>query len=75
MKILKDCVVTARRKLERALMQTLRSTRGEMYVGEIIKIIIAVVLGILLLGALTYLFVNVLLPLITKTITEMFGTT
>lgn len=62
-------------KLPGFVRRAITDESGEMYIGEVIKIIIAIVLGILLLGALTYLFVNVILPLITQKVTGMFNGT
>lgn len=61
-------------KIKAAVSQLCKDECGEMYIGEVIKIIIAIVLGLLLLGALTHLFVTVILPLIQSKITGMFGT-
>lgn len=50
----------------------LKSERGDFYISDGVKIIIAVVLGALLLAALTALFNNVVIPRINTEITNMF---
>ncbi len=48
--------------------------RGDFYISDGVKIIIAVVLGALLLAALTTIFNNTVIPRITQEITNLFGT-
>jgi len=55
-------------KLERSL----GNERGDFYISDGVKIIIAVVLGALLLGALTGLFNNTVIPRITQEIQNLF---
>lgn len=50
----------------------LKNERGDFYISDGVKIIIAVVLGALLLAALTALFNNVVIPRINAEITNMF---
>ena len=50
----------------------LNNERGDFYISDCVKIIIAVVLGALLLGALTTLFNNTVIPRITQEITNLF---
>lgn len=50
----------------------LNNERGDFYISDGVKIIIAVVLGALLLGALTTLFNNTVIPRITQEITNLF---
>lgn len=50
----------------------LKNERGDFYISDGVKIIIAVVLGALLLAALTALFNNVVIPRINQEITNMF---
>lgn len=50
----------------------LKNERGDFYISDGVKIIIAVVLGALLLAALTALFNNVVIPRINTEITNMF---
>lgn len=47
--------------------------RGDFYISDGVKIIIAVVLGALLLGALTLIFNDTVIPRITEEIGKMFG--
>lgn len=51
----------------------LRSNSGEGFVDSGIKILISVVIGALLLVALTALFSDTIMPGITAKITEMFN--
>ena len=51
----------------------LSNQRGDFYISDAVKIIIAVVLGALLLAALTALFNGTVIPKITQVITELFG--
>ena len=51
----------------------LQNERGDFYISDGVKIIIAVVLGALLLAALTGLFNDTVIPRITQEITELFG--
>lgn len=50
----------------------LKNERGDFYISDGVKIIIAVVLGALLLAALTTLFNEVVIPRINTEITNMF---
>ena len=52
---------------------TLSNQRGDFYISDAVKIIIAVVLGALLLAALTMLFNNTIIPRITQEITGLFS--
>lgn len=47
--------------------------RGDFYISDGVKIIIAVVLGALLLAALTLLFNSTIIPKITEVISELFS--
>ena len=47
--------------------------RGDFYISDAVKIIIAVVLGALLLAALTLLFNDTVIPRITREIEGLFG--
>lgn len=47
--------------------------RGDFYISDAVKIIIAVVLGALLLAALTTIFNDTVLPRITNEIQGLFG--
>lgn len=51
----------------------LKSEAGDFYISDGVKIIIAVVLGALLLAALTTIFNDTVIPRITREITALFG--
>lgn len=71
-KILNNTKVKATGAINRA-KNVLNNDRGDFYISDGVKIIIAVVLGPLLLGALTGIFNNTVIPRITQEITELFG--
>ena len=70
-KILNNTKVKATGAINRA-KNVLNNDRGDFYISDGVKII-AVVLGALLLGALTGIFNNTVIPRITQEITELFG--
>lgn len=47
--------------------------RGDFYISDAVKVIIAVVLGALLLAAITLLFNDTVIPRITREIQNLFG--
>jgi hypothetical protein len=49
--------------------------RGEGYIGEALKILIAVVLGAMLLAGLYLLFNTIILPTLSDKITDLFNYT
>ena len=51
----------------------LANDRGDFYISDGVKIIIAVVLGALLLAALTNIFNSTVIPRITREIEALFG--
>lgn len=51
----------------------LSNERGDFYISDGVKIIIAVVLGALLLAALTTIFNDTVIPRITHEIEALFG--
>ena len=51
----------------------LSNERGDFYISDGVKIIIAVVLGALLLAALPNIFNNTVIPRITTEITNLFS--
>ncbi len=51
----------------------LANERGEAYVGEAVKIVIAIVLGAALLAGLVLVFNQVVLPKTEKWIEDLFG--
>lgn len=58
--------------LTRARM-AVSNQRGDFYISDAVKIIIAVVLGALLLAALTLIFNDTVIPRITREIEGLFG--
>lgn len=46
---------------------------GDFYISDGVRVIIAVVLGALLLAAMTLIFNGTVIPRITEEITELFG--
>lgn len=72
---MKKLMLTAKLKTIVAINRAkavLKNERGDFYISDGVKIIIAVVLGALLLAALTALFNNVVIPRINTEITNMF---
>lgn len=51
----------------------LSNQRGDFYISDAVKIIIAVVLGALLLAALTLIFNDTVIPRITQEINSLFS--
>lgn len=51
----------------------LKDEAGDFYISDGVKIIIAVVLGALLLAALTLIFKDTVIPRITREIEALFG--
>lgn len=51
----------------------MNNERGDFYISDGVRVIIAVVLGALLLAALTLLFNDTIIPRITEEITALFG--
>jgi hypothetical protein len=47
--------------------------RGDFYISDAVKVIIAVVLGALLLAAITLIFNSTVIPRITQAIQNLFG--
>ena len=47
--------------------------RGDFYISDAVKVIIAVVLGGLLLAAITLIFNSTVIPKITQAITDVFS--
>lgn len=52
---------------------SLCNQRGDFYISDGVKVIIAVVLGALLLGAMTLIFNDTIIPKITAEINKLFG--
>lgn len=55
------------------IKETLQNERGDFYISDGVKIIIAVVLGALLLAALSAIFNNTVIPRLTTEIEALFG--
>lgn len=55
------------------IKETLQNERGDFYISDGVKIIIAVVLGALLLAALSAIFNNTVIPRLTTEIESLFG--
>lgn len=55
------------------VQMALNNNKGDGYIDTAVKILIAVVLGALLLAGLYALFGNVVMPTLTKRITDMFN--
>lgn len=70
-KLVNTAKVKATATINRA-KAVLKNERGDFYISDGVKIIIAVVLGALLLASLTALFNNVVIPRITQEITNLF---
>lgn len=72
MRVLSKVKGSALRTMNRAQM-ILANDRGDFYISDGVKIIIAVVLGALLLAALTNIFNGTVIPRITREIEALFG--
>jgi len=68
MKHLKNKFCTCKQKLH----QILTDETGDFYISDAVKIIIAVVLGSLVLAALTAIFNDTVIPSVTQKIQNMF---
>ena len=56
-----------------SMVAVLRQRRGDMYVSDVMRIIIAVSLGILLITALIFLFQSQLIPGLSNAISKLFN--
>ncbi len=72
MRVLSKVKSSVLRTMNRARM-ILANDRGDFYISDGVKIIIAVVLGALLLAALTNIFNSTVIPRITREIEALFG--
>ena len=72
MRVLSKVKSSILRNMNRARM-ILANDRGDYYISDGVKIIIAVVLGALLLAALTNIFNGTVIPRITREIEALFG--
>lgn len=69
----KDCKARTKAMFFGVYRRYLANEAGDFYISDAVKIIIAVVLGALLLVALTGLFNGTVIPRITKEIEGLFG--
>ena len=72
MKNLMNTVIYKGNNLFLKAKAALNNEDGDFYISDGVKIIIAVVLGALLLGALTLIFNDTVIPRITKVIEDLF---
>lgn len=72
MRVLNKVKSGAVRTMNRA-RTILANDKGDFYISDGVKIIIAVVLGALLLAALTLIFNDTVIPRITREIEGLFG--
>ena len=73
---MRKAIQTLKTKAASAAARTrtiLKSEAGDFYISDGVKIIIAVVLGALLLAALTLIFNDTVIPRITREIEGLFG--
>ncbi|RGX09350.1 DUF6133 family protein [Paraclostridium sordellii] len=60
-------------KVKNSVLDSLKSNKGDGYVGEGVKILISIVIGALLLGGLYLLFKDVILPTVQNKVQGMFN--
>ena len=72
MRVLNKVKSSALRTMNRA-RTILADDKGDFYISDGVKIIIAVVLGALLLAALTNIFNGTVIPRITRELEALFG--
>lgn len=73
---MRKAIQTLKTKAAYAVIRTksiLKNEAGDFYISDGVKIIIAVVLGALLLAALTLIFNDTVIPRITREIEGLFG--
>lgn len=73
LKKIKEKICLATTKTQAAVAAAVSNEAGDFYISDGVKVILAVVLGALLLAALTALFNTTIIPKITEQITELFG--
>lgn len=73
MKKVKELIKGGSCRLISRARRALSNQRGDFYISDAVKIIIAVVLGALLLAALTLIFNNTVIPRITQEINKLFS--
>lgn len=62
-----------RRLEDRSAVSVLRQRKGDMYISDVMRIIIAISLGILLITALIFLFKSKLIPGLSEAIDKLFN--
>jgi len=70
---IKNCICNKANHLIIRARMAVSNQRGDFYISDAVKIIIAVVLGALLLAALTLIFNDTVIPRITREIEGLFG--
>ena len=73
---MKNMIKTIKAKANTAMIRAhaaLHNQRGDFYISDGVKVIIAVVLGALLLGAMTLIFNDTVIPRITAEIEALFS--
>ena len=73
MKKFTSCIRSKANGLALRARMALSNQRGDFYISDAVKIIIAVVLGALLLAALTLIFNDTVIPRITQEIEGLFA--
>lgn len=73
MKKVKEIIKGGSNRFISRTYRALSNQRGDFYISDAVKIIIAVVLGALLLAALTAIFNDTVIPKITQTINSLFS--
>ena len=59
--------------LHTRVQMAVSNQRGDFYISDAVKVIIAVVLGALLLAAITLIFNSTVIPRITQAIQDLFS--
>lgn len=73
---MKKTIIICKNRADEALnifKKAFKSNSGDFYISEGVKVIIAVVIGALLLAAITLLFNSTIIPRITSEIEALFG--
>ena len=73
MKKFTSCICNNANSLVLRARTALSNQRGDFYISDAVKIIIAVVLGALLLAGLYTLFGDTVLPTVTQRVEDMFN--
>ena len=68
-----SCICSKANGLALRARMALSNQRGDFYISDAVKIIIAVVLGALLLAGLYTLFGDTVLPTVTQRVEDMFN--